>query len=150
MTGDTVLHAVQLAVAPVFMLAAVAGMIGTLAGRLARIIDRARVLHERVEANTARDPDTDYREMALLRRRGMYCNASIGFLAVSGVLIGATVMSLFLGETWVQGSERLVPWTFLSAVACFVVALLLFLRETLLATHTLNFVRLKAPGSDAG
>ncbi len=41
---DTVTHAIQLAVAPVFLLTAVAAMIGTIAGRLARIIDRARLL----------------------------------------------------------------------------------------------------------
>ena len=40
----SVTHSVQLAVAPVFFLTAVAGMISAVAGRLARIIDRARVL----------------------------------------------------------------------------------------------------------
>ena len=41
---SAVTHGIQLAVAPVFLLTAVSGMIGTVAGRLARIIDRARVL----------------------------------------------------------------------------------------------------------
>ena len=40
----TVTHGIQLAVAPVFLLTAVSGMIGAVAGRLARIIDRARFL----------------------------------------------------------------------------------------------------------
>ena len=39
---DTVSHGIQLAVAPVFLLTAVSGMIAAVAGRLARIIDRAR------------------------------------------------------------------------------------------------------------
>ena len=36
----TVTHGIQLAVAPVFLLTAVAGMIGTVAGRLARITSK--------------------------------------------------------------------------------------------------------------
>ena len=42
--SSTITHGIQLAVAPVFLLTAVSGMIGAVAGRLARIIDRARTL----------------------------------------------------------------------------------------------------------
>ena len=46
--SSTITHSIQLAVAPVFLLTAVAGMIGAVAGRLARIIDRARTLEGRL------------------------------------------------------------------------------------------------------
>lgn len=141
MTTAAVLQAIQLAVAPVFVLTAVAGMIATTATRLARIIDRARVLEERLEANVAKNPELAYRELGRLKVRGRICNCSIALLTVCGVLIGATVMALFLGETTLPMSERLVPWTFLGAVAAFVVALLLFLAETWLATHVLRFAK---------
>ena len=39
------------------------------------------------------------------------------------------------------GTELIVPWSFLGGVACFVLALLCFLVETLLATHALDFGR---------
>jgi hypothetical protein len=35
-------HAIQLAIAPVFLLTGVAGLLGVMANRLARVIDRAR------------------------------------------------------------------------------------------------------------
>lgn len=139
MTSGTVLHAIQLAVAPVFMLAAVAAMTGTVATRLARIIDRARELDERLASGTARDPDDAVQELHRLKLRGRICNWSVGLLAVCGMLIGATVMVLFLGETSLPHAEHLVPWTFLGAVGIFVTALLLFLAETLFATHALRF-----------
>lgn len=148
MNAESVLHAVQLAVAPVFMLAAVAGMIGTVAARLARIVDRARVLEERVETKVSRNPDADYTELGTLRKRGSLCNQSIAMLTLSGVLIGATVMTLFIGEIWSSKTERLVPWTFLGAVAFFIAALALFLVETWLATHTLRFA--KRMGKESG
>ena len=139
MLQNSVLHAIQLAVAPIFMLAAVAAMIGTVATRLARIIDRARELEERLESATTKNQDAAYWELNRLKLRGRICNWSVGLLAVCGMLIGATVMVLFVGETYFPRTEQIVPWTFLGAVGAFVLALLLFLTETLLATHALRF-----------
>ena len=50
--ADAITHGIQLAVAPVFLLTAVSGMIGAVAGRLARIIDRARDLEDRAMVST--------------------------------------------------------------------------------------------------
>ena len=139
---DTVAHSIQLAVAPVFMLTAIAAMIGALATRLARIIDRGRVLEERLD--DIDKPEAPHEahihvEMQLLRRRGRLVNASMTLLTLAALLIGATVLELFLVETTTARTSSLVPWTFMSGVACFVFALLCFLVETLLAGRTLNF-----------
>ena len=150
MTSTAVLQAIQLAVAPVFMLTAVAAMISTTATRLARIVDRARQLDERLderlESSPLRNPEAIHWELKRLKLRGRICNGSIALLTVCGVLIGATVMALFLGETSLPLSERVVPWTFLFAVGAFVMALLLFLMETWLATHVLRFAK-RGPGN---
>ena len=60
-------------------------------------------------------------------------------MTVCGVLIGPTVIALFLGEKSLPLFERLVPWIFLCAVMAFVLALLLFHAETWLATHVPRF-----------
>ena len=52
---DTVSHGIQLSVAPVFLLTAVSGMIGVVSGRLARIIDRARHVEQRVHGTHSPD-----------------------------------------------------------------------------------------------
>lgn len=62
-------------------------------------------------------------------------------LVVCAMLIGATVVALFLGETLAPLSDSLVPWSFLGGIICFVLALICFLAETLLATHTLRFAK---------
>jgi len=67
--------------------------------------------------------------------------AAVFLLPAVAALIGATIMSLFSGETLAPHSERLVPWSFLGGIACFVLALTCFLVETLLATHTLRFAK---------
>jgi uncharacterized membrane protein YbhN (UPF0104 family) len=143
---DTVSHGIQLAVAPVFLLTAVAGMIGSVAGRLARIIDRARVLEERIVASANHDPMTHaYKELAQLRTRGTLVNACIALLTFCAILIGLTIMALFIGETTEWQIFRIATVLFLSAVTCFLLALLCFLAETLIATRVLKFGK-KLPG----
>ena len=83
--SSTITHSIQLSVAPVFLLTAVAGMIGAVAGRLARIIDRARVIEER--ARQTADPEVLQRillELGYLRTRGRMANGCIGLLTLCG------------------------------------------------------------------
>ena len=134
-------HSIQLAVAPVFMLTAVAALLGALATRLARIIDRARTLEEKLEADEVKHLDDIHSELKRLRQRGRIVNSSMIMLTLSAVSIGATVMGLFLVETVASRSSAIVPWTFLGGVFLFVLALLCFLVETLLAGKSLNFGR---------
>ncbi len=146
---DTVTHGIQLAVAPVFLLTAVAGMIGSVAGRLARIIDRARVLETRVEASPDSAPmATELEELRQLRKRGRLVNACIALLTFCAILIGLTIMALFLGETTELQIFRIATVLFLSGVTCFLLALLCFLTETVIATRVLRFGR-HQPGSRA-
>lgn len=136
---DTVSHGIQLAVAPVFLLTAVAGMIGSVAGRLARIIDRARVLEDRIEAAQAGNPmSAAYSELKQLRLRGALVNTCIALLTFCAIMIGLTIMALFLGETTEWQIFRIVTILFLSGVSFFLLALLCFLTETLIASRMLK------------
>jgi MFS family permease len=138
--SNTITHGIQLAVAPVFLLTAVAGMIGAVAGRLARIIDRARLVEERARTSD----DADYlaratRELGELRLRGRLANGCIALLTSCAFLIGLTIILLFLGETTAFQSDRWAVGGFLAGVVCFLLALLCFLTETVIATRLLNF-----------
>lgn len=138
--ADTVTHGIQLAVAPVFLLTAVSGMIGAVAGRLARIIDRARLVEDRALVSQDQDfLDRAYSELAELRMRGRLANGCIALLTLCSVLIGLTIIVLFVGETTTFQSGRLAVGGFLSGVVCFLLALLCFLAETVIATRLLNF-----------
>jgi hypothetical protein len=133
-------HGIQLAVAPVFLLTAVAGMIGAVAGRLARIIDRARYIEERARASQdAELLARTYAELATLRTRGRMSNVSIGLLTLCAFSIGITIILLFLGEMWGLQAARMAVAGFLAGVVFFLLALLFFLLETVLATRLLDF-----------
>jgi hypothetical protein len=139
---DTISHGIQLAVAPVFLLTAVSGMIGAVVNRLARIIDRARLLEERIKKNTHPESvEDDYTELTQLRTRGLLANSSIGLLTLCSFLIGVTIIVLFLGETTNFQMLRISIGSFLAGVVCFLLALGCFMAETLIATRVLNFGR---------
>ena len=137
---DTITHGIQLAVAPVFLLTAVAGMSGVVTGQLTRIIDRARVVEKRVRATTDDQGIADcLDELSTLRRRGHLTNACIALLTTCAFLIGLTIILLFLGETTAFLSARWAIAGFLGGIGCFLLALLCFLAETFIATRLLNF-----------
>lgn len=140
----TVTHGIQLAVAPVFLLTAVSGMIAAVAGRLARIIDRARFLENRLETGTleASRAVKIYAELRRLRSRGWLVNGCLALLTFCAILIGSTIVLLFLGQTSEMPIFKIATVCFLSGVICFLLALVCFLTETLLSTHLLKFAEL--------
>lgn len=138
--ADAITHGIQLAVAPVFFLTAVSGMIGAVAGRLARIIDRARLVEERaVESQDPQFLKQAFTELTELKLRGRLANGCIALLTLCAVFIGLTIIVLFVGETTTFQSGRLAVSGFLSGVVSFLLALLCFLAETFIATRLLNF-----------
>lgn len=141
---STVTHGIQLAVAPVFLLTAVSGMIGAVAGRLARIIDRARTVEDRaLESTDEAFLQRAYTELADLRFRGRLANGCIALLTTCAFLIGLTIIVLFLGETTAFQINRFAVGSFLIGVVCFLLALLCFLAETVIATRLLDFHMLR-------
>ena len=137
--NSSIVQGIQAAVAPVFMLTAVAAMIGALATRLSRIIDRARWIEERLDTQRIKNEDAAYWELRRLGLRGSVVNWSIGLLVFCALCIGVTVTGLFLDLTMDSTTDNFVRWSFLGGIACFACALICFLAETLLATHTLRF-----------
>lgn len=141
---EVITHGIQLALAPVFLLTAVSGMIAAVAGRLARIIDRARKVEDL--ARNSSDETLlmrSHAELTTLRKRGRLVNGCLALLTLCGLLIGLTIILLFIGETTEIHSERWAIGSFLSGVVCFLSALVCFLVETVVATRLLNFQMLK-------
>ncbi len=140
----TVSHGIQLAVAPVLLLTAAATMIGTVAGRLARIVDRSRVVDERIDKhpNDMLLVKNCLFELRRLQWRGRLVNACIALLTFGAIFIGITIVALFVGETTDLNLWLVSTLAFLSGVGCFVLALLCFLTETMLSTHLLRFKKI--------
>ena len=129
-------HAIQLAVAPVFLLSGVAGLLGVMAGRLARIIDRARDLEQRWAALDEKAVTRARVEIANLERRRHLASWSINFCAGAALLVCIVIVTLFFEEFFGTDLKWLAGVQFVGAMIALLGGLSSFLREVYLATHT--------------
>jgi hypothetical protein len=143
MNPSTLSDSIQLAVAPVFLLTAVAGMIGALTHRLARVIDRARVLHKELMDENLKQSirDTYNQELKSIATRGRFINVSMIFLVLCAIMIGLTILELFFAET---SSGKLmvsvfVLYTFVAGIGSFILALISLLIEVLIASYSIRW-----------
>lgn len=131
-------HAIQLALAPVFLLTGIAAFLGVLTNRLARLVDRARNLEREVRQATAPDPDHARGQLAVMARRSRYINMAITLATVSGLLI-ALVVALLFSSTFVPLNLAVyVAVLFVVSMAALVAAFVSFLIEVRLAIASLQ------------
>jgi hypothetical protein len=125
---------IQLAVAPVFLLTALATLISALNARLGRIVDRRRVVHERL----VQQPDTAAAnsEVTYLARRSKLIYFAIFFIVLAALLVCFVVASAFLGALFNVDIAKLVASLFIAAMLAMIGGLSLFLREVYLAVQT--------------
>jgi len=137
-TINDVASAIQLALAPAFLLVSIAGMLNVMAGRLARIIDRARRLTEGHIESARISRDSILVELRSLERRRQLASAAITACTLAALLVCTIIPTLFL-EVMLEAHLK---WTivalFTAATLAFVAGLALFLREVHLAISTIR------------
>lgn len=131
-------HSIQLAVAPVFLLSGVGVILTVLTNRLARIIDRARLLEK---ALTPPDPltETEIRtELEGMARRAHMVQVSIALSTICALLICLVIVSLFAGVALSRDLSRLIIVLFIAGLGAFIGALVVFLLEIRAAIKALR------------
>jgi hypothetical protein len=118
-------QSIQLAITPIFLLSGVAVFLGVLNGRLARVIDRTRVLEDRREASE----ETDHTELTVLFERRYWINLAITLCTFCALLVCLVVASIFVGVVVHVRVAMLVAVLFIGAMLTLIVGLLAFLRE---------------------
>lgn len=132
---------IQLAVAPVFLLSGVGVTLTVLTNRLARIIDRARFLQT---SPAIPDRADTISELTNLGRRARLIHRAITLCTSCALVICLVIITLFLATFLGRDLADLIALLFILAMLAFVGALVSFLREIFLATHSLQF-RLPRP-----
>lgn len=93
-----VAQTIQLALAPVFLLAGIGAFLNVCVGRLARIIDRARTVEGLVLTTRGKEHDRMVGEIQVLDRRMSVVNASIFLSVASACAVCLVVILLFAGN----------------------------------------------------
>ena len=126
-------HVIQLAIAPVFLLTAVGTIIGVLANRLSRIVDRIRVLEERLREDDSADPAPVRHELDLLGRRLKLIYLAVTFDVFCALFVGLLIIAAFVGAFIGAHLTMAISALFVLAMVAFIAALIVFLREIYLA-----------------
>lgn len=140
---DDITHVIQLSIAPVFLLTAIAGFVNALLGRLARAIDRRRTLDDLLPAY---QEETDTRgqmqsELSLLARRIRLIMWSLGLAVLSALLICMLIGVAFISayfEARLAGAAVAILFT--ASILALTACLLLFFREVMLAATSVQHI----------
>ena len=129
-------HVIQLAIAPVFLLTAIATILNVLAGRLGRAVDRRRVLAAallKLEGEIARLAKEEL-FYELRRIKLVYIAIS---MAVFAALLVAALISLAFIDPFVQLEfTKLIAILFILAMVALVASLAILLREIFYAVNS--------------
>lgn len=130
---------IQLAVAPVFLLAGIAGLLGMLSTRLGRVIDRARVIERRIpHAKREEQKQLLLNETTSLWRRIRLVNWAIRLCVSGALMICLVIVALFVGDFVVFNIAIMIACLFVAAMLLIISGLVCLLREVGIAIRQLR------------
>ena len=137
---NSVAHLIQLSVAPVFLLAAVAGLLNVFVGRLVRIIDKIDQLEEKEDAKRQGDStyissDKIQDRKSFLLKRLKTTNYAIALSTSAGLMVALVIITLFLSAILKFENGTVISTFFILAMLFLISSLLLFLKEISYTTY---------------
>ena len=135
---SSVVHVIQLAVAPVFLLTGVGAILNVMVNRLGRVVDRFRTLHIEQSNATNLVLSAIKAEMAVLAARARLIHWAIGLCVGCALLVCVLIATLFLSSLAYTNLSIPISLLFISAMFALIFALLCFLREIALARSTID------------
>jgi hypothetical protein len=139
-------HVIQLAIAPVFLLAGVGTMLVVLTNRLARLIDRTRVLQDRRQACSKEE---FFSELTSLMQRSYLINFAITATTSCGLLVCLVIAMLFLDDITNLPLGRYIAACFVFAMVALIAGFVYFLREIIICCSFMRMQQLQALASSA-
>ena len=129
---------IQLAVAPVFLLAGLGAFLNVCVGRLARIIDRARTLEPLILGSRGDEHDRHVREVRILDRRIRVVNMAITCTVSAALLTAAVVILLFVAFLTNINFGTVIALLFIASMIFTGSGFAIFLHETRIGTRAVR------------
>jgi uncharacterized protein DUF2721 len=142
---STIAHQIQLAVAPVFLLAGIGSILNVMAGRLARVVERARHLERDFAAFDEETRVLATAELRILDLRMTVVNLALSACTAAALFVCVLVAMLFIADLADFAFGRPVAWLFVIAMGLLILGLVLFLWEVRLAMRALRVRRASMP-----
>jgi hypothetical protein len=129
---------IQISVTPVFLLVATGGLLNVFTGRLARVVDRSRVLIEQWGETEGDEHVRLVAELRVVDRRMDIINNSIAAAVACGIVVCLLVALLFAQAFVGFNLGAAAAWVFALAMLLLLASLVMFLVEVRLATRTIH------------
>jgi hypothetical protein len=137
-TVTAVAQIIQLAVAPVFLLAGIGAFLNVCAGRLSRIVDRARTVEPLLLAARGGEHDRRLAEIRVLDRRMALVSWAIFLSVLAAVLICLVVVLLFAASLTGWHVGTVVALLFIACMISVGLGFAVFLFETRLGSRAVR------------
>jgi hypothetical protein len=132
-------HLIQVALTPIFLISAIGVTLNVLTSRLARIVDRARVMEAQAHLPEHRSFGAELsQQLGVLARRASWINAAITLITLSALFIALVVVMLFVNAFLRWDLSAFIACMFILSMLSLAAALLAFLIEVRIATITLR------------
>lgn len=136
---ESIAGVIQLAVAPVFLLAGIAGMLNVLSARLGRVVDRFRAIEARIIYEDRKAHLASFQaEASGLWRRIWLVNWSIRMFVLGALLISLVIVALFIGELVAINLSIPAASLFIGAMCLLILGLVFFLFEVNISTRQID------------
>jgi CBS domain containing-hemolysin-like protein len=132
-------HLIQVALTPIFLISAIGVTLNVLTSRLARIVDRARAMEDRLLRSDTMQHGRDlHAQLKIMARRSRWINAAITLITLSALFIALVVVLLFVNAFLRWDLSAFIAGMFIMSMLTLAAALLAFLIEVRIATTTLR------------
>ena len=135
---NDIAHVIQLAVAPVFLLAGIGAFVNAFAARLGRVFDRIRTLEGDYGTASPEWRAPLREELKSLWHRARLTYYGIALTVLSAFLVCVLVTLAFLAYFLQFESRLAIGGLFMAAMLALLGALLIFLREVFIAVSQLR------------
>lgn len=129
---------IQLALAPAFLLVGIGQFLVLAAGRLGRVVDRARLIAASLPPEPGPEHDDCIKELRLLDRRMTVVSLSILFGTMAMIAVCLVVAGLFTARLFEVALTAVMAVTFVGMMGLLILGLITFLYEIRLANQSIH------------
>ncbi len=134
---ESLIPTLQLAIGPVILISGVGLLLSCMNHRIARVIDRARLVANECEVAENEELEVCYSKLEILSQRARILRASIALAACSVLLVAVLVSLLFCGALLRLEIAGVIVVLFVGCMCSLIGSLVFFIRDVNLSLKAL-------------
>jgi hypothetical protein len=136
--AGSLLSITQLAITPVILISGEGALMITLTNRMARIVDRTRILAGQVRQASGDERQHLHSQLGIMWRRARLVRMAVTFAGGSMLVACCLVIAIFAGATLSRELDLVMVGLFVTSVLLLIAALVAFLRDIFVSLQALG------------